>query len=203
MAAALSLKSPFLLAIPSLLGLADVRCRQRAPFGCADHGRRLHRVGVPFPTLDVYFSAIIEIACGLLLAAGLASRLIAIPLIIDFCIAYLTASREVLFNIFNNPDAFVFDAAFLFLFASLIVFIFGPGAFSLDGMLKKFFDVTRKRERISTGANALQGSARILESLSVSQGSYFSPRSLLEPWRQMSSARFPGSAMALTVTHLR
>jgi hypothetical protein len=51
--------------------------------------------------------------CGLLLLAGFASRLITIPLIINFCVAYLTASREVLLGIFSDPDAFVSDAAFL------------------------------------------------------------------------------------------
>jgi putative oxidoreductase len=58
-------------------------------------------------------------------------------------VAYLTASREVLLNVFNDPDAFISDAAFLFLFASLIVFIFGPGAFSVDGIIKKFFRRSR------------------------------------------------------------
>ena len=52
---------------------------------------------------------------------------ITIPLIVNFCVAYLTASREVLLNIFNDPDAFVSDAAFLFVLVSVIVFIFGPG----------------------------------------------------------------------------
>jgi putative oxidoreductase len=113
MAAASSLKSPFLLAIRLYWGwqmfvagsahLSDVPARIE----------RFTEWGVPFPTFNVYLSAIIEIVCGLLLAAGLASRLITIPLIINFCVAYLTASREVLFNIFNNLDAFVFDAAFL------------------------------------------------------------------------------------------
>jgi hypothetical protein len=57
----------------------------------------------------------------LLLAAGVVSRLIAIPLIINFCVAFLTASRDVLFNIISDADALVSDAAFLFLLASLIV----------------------------------------------------------------------------------
>ena len=48
------------------------------------------------------------------LLAGFASRLITIPLIINFCVAYLTASREVLLGVFSDPDAFVSDAAFLF-----------------------------------------------------------------------------------------
>jgi putative oxidoreductase len=80
------------------------------------------------------------------LLAGFASRLITIPLIVNFCVAYLTASREVLLNIFNDPDAFVSDAAFLFLLASVIVFIFGPGAFSVDALIKKLFVASPKNE---------------------------------------------------------
>jgi uncharacterized membrane protein YphA (DoxX/SURF4 family) len=51
-----------------------------------------------------------------------------------------------LLNIFNDPDAFVSDAAFLFLLASVIVFIFGPGAFSVDALIKKLFIASPKNE---------------------------------------------------------
>lgn len=47
---------------------------------------------------------------------------------------------------FSDPDAFVSDAAFLFLLASVIVFIFGPGAFSVDAVLKKLFVAPPKKE---------------------------------------------------------
>jgi putative oxidoreductase len=165
-AGASSLRSPFLLAIRLYWGwqlfvagsahLADVP-------GMVE---RFTEWGVPFPVFNVYFSAITELVCGLLLAAGVASRLIAIPLIINFCVAYLTASRDVLLNIFNDPDAFVSDAAFLFLLASLIVFIFGPGAFSVDGILKKLFRAPRKREWIFAGPYPAKAQRESLESLS-------------------------------------
>ena len=105
---------------------------------------RFQEWGVSFPTFNVYVSGLTECACGLLLLVGFASRLITIPLIVNFCVAYLTASREVLLNVFSDPDAFVSDAAFLFLLASVI--IFGPGAFSVDGVLKKLFVAPRKKE---------------------------------------------------------
>ena len=90
---------------------------------------RFQEWGVPLPTFNVYLSGLTEIVCGLLLLVGFASRLISIPLIVNFCVAYLTASREVLLNVFSDPDAFVSDAAFLFLLASLIVFILWAGCF--------------------------------------------------------------------------
>ena len=57
--------------------------------------QRSQEWGVPFPTFNVYVSGLTECACGLLLLIGFASRLITIPLIVNFCVAYLTASREV------------------------------------------------------------------------------------------------------------
>jgi putative oxidoreductase len=101
--------------------------------------QRFHDWGVPFPTFNVYLSGLTECTCGLLLLAGFASRVITIPLIIDFCVAYLTASRETVLNVFKDPDAFVSDAAFLFLFASVMVFVFGPGKFSIDWLLARKF----------------------------------------------------------------
>ncbi len=97
--------------------------------------KRFQDWGVPFPAVNVYISGLTECVCGLLFLAGVASRLVAIPLIINFCVAYLTASRKVLFNLFNDPDAFVSDAAFLFLLAAVLVFVFGPGLFSVDGFI--------------------------------------------------------------------
>ena len=81
--------------------------------------QRFQEWGVPFPTLNVYVSGLTECACGLLLLVGFASRLITIPLIINFCVAYLTASREVLLSIFNDPDAFVSDVPSFLLSARL------------------------------------------------------------------------------------
>ena len=112
---------------------------------------RFQEWGVPFP-INVYVSGLTECVFGLLLLAGFASRSITIPLIINFCVAYLTASREVLLGIFSDPDAFVSDAAFLFLLASVIVFIFGPGLFSVDALIKRFFVMPRKKEALIYGA---------------------------------------------------
>ena len=47
-------------------------------------------------------------------------------------VAYLTAGREDLMAFFSNPGKFYGDDAFTFLFASLIILIFGPGKFSVD-----------------------------------------------------------------------
>jgi putative oxidoreductase len=54
-------------------------------------------------------------------------------------VAYFTAHHEALINIFNDPKAFVDQPPFNFLLTALIVFAFGPGAISVDGILKRFF----------------------------------------------------------------
>jgi putative oxidoreductase len=146
-ASASSLKSPFLLGVRLYWGWQMFVAGSAHLSDVPAMVERFQEWGVPFPTFNVYLSGLTEIVCGLLLLIGFASRLITIPLIVNFCVAYLTASREVLLNVFNDPDAFVSDAAFLFLLASLIVFIFGPGALSVDAIIKKFLGGSRQREK--------------------------------------------------------
>jgi putative oxidoreductase len=51
-------------------------------------------LGIPAPTLNAYFNASLETIGGILLILGLASRLIAVPLLINMVVAYITADRE-------------------------------------------------------------------------------------------------------------
>jgi putative oxidoreductase len=87
-------------------------------------------LGIPAPVLNAYFVSALEFAGGLLLVVGLGSRLIALLLAVDMIVAYITADREALFSIISNPDKFTAAAPYTFLFASLLVLIFGPGLFS-------------------------------------------------------------------------
>lgn len=92
-------------------------------------------LGIPYPTQNAYFVSSLECVGGLLLIAGLGSRLISIPLIFSMCVAYLTADQEALRNIFSDPDKFFAATPFLFLYALVIIFLFGPGRISLDYFL--------------------------------------------------------------------
>lgn len=94
-------------------------------------------LGIPFPGLNAYFIAGLETVGGLLLLVGLFSRPIAFLLTCNMTVAYLTAHRESVINIFRDSDAFVTQHPFLFLLASLMVLFFGPGKFSLDAVIKK------------------------------------------------------------------
>jgi putative oxidoreductase len=54
-------------------------------------------------------------------------------------VAYVTADREALLSIFSDPDKFMAAAPFTFLFASLLVLIFGAGKVSADTLLGRWF----------------------------------------------------------------
>lgn len=94
-------------------------------------------LGIPLPLLNAYAAGTVECVGGLLLAAGVLSRLTAIPLITTMLVAYGTAHRDVVETLFSNPDGFVTAAPFLFLLASVIVLVFGPGPLSVDGLLAR------------------------------------------------------------------
>ena len=93
--------------------------------------------GVPFPGLGVHLAGSTECFGGLLLLLGLGSRVITLPLIFTMIVAYLTASPDALKNVFSNPDGFVTADPFLFMLAAVIVFLFGPGPISLDGLIER------------------------------------------------------------------
>lgn len=101
----------------------------------ADFFATLH---LPLPKLQAIFAGSTEMFGGLLLLVGLGSRFISIPLAGTMIVAYLTADIEKVKNVFHDADAFVTATPFLFLMASVIVFTFGPGEFSVDRLLKKF-----------------------------------------------------------------
>src|SRR4249919_200428 len=94
-------------------------------------------LGIPLPHLQAILAGFTECFGGLLLLIGLASRLISVPLMILLTVAYLTADIDRGRAIFSDPDKFVTADEFLFLFAVVIVFVFGPGAFSLDAFIGK------------------------------------------------------------------
>jgi len=94
-------------------------------------------LGIPAPALNAYFVSALELGGGILLILGFGSRLIALPLVIDMLVAYVTADREALFSIFSSPEKFTGASPYTFLMASLIVLIFGPGRLSLDALLAR------------------------------------------------------------------
>src|ERR1700722_15521464 len=150
-----SLASPFLLAVRLYWGWQFM---QTGWGKLNDIGKVIHfftDLGIPAPVLNAFFVSALEFGGGLLLLLGLGSRLIALPLVIDMVVAYITADREALFSIISDPDKFTAAAPFTFLVASLVVLIFGAGWFSLDALVAG----RRKERRIRPRAAAASRSA--------------------------------------------
>jgi putative oxidoreductase len=81
---------------------------------------------------------LLEAVGGILLILGLGSRTVSLLLAADMTVAFIVADREALGAIFTDPDKFYAAAPYTFLFASLLVLIFGPGWLSLDTLIARF-----------------------------------------------------------------
>jgi len=110
---------------------------------------------VPFPHVNVYISAYTEMIGGLVMLLGVFSRVSAVPLTINFIVAYLTASRDTIVHLLRGPDRlkavddFTNDSAFFFLVAALIILAFGPGKASIDFILAR--TIFKKRQHLLAG----------------------------------------------------
>lgn len=72
-------------------------------------------LGIPLPTLNAYFIGSLECFGSLLLIIGLASRPLALLVLLSMIVAYLTADFEAVSGIFLDPDKFVKADPFPFL----------------------------------------------------------------------------------------
>jgi putative oxidoreductase len=99
---------------------------------------------IPHPEASVRISATTELVGGTLLLAGLAARLVSIPLIFNFLVAMIQTdlaypgSREKLFHLWDDQSIILQDTAFPFFVAAVLILVFGPGWFSVDGLVKFF-----------------------------------------------------------------
>ncbi len=130
-----SLESPLLLLIRLYWGWQFAE----TGWGKLHH---LHRVigffgslGIPLPGLVAPFVSAVELVGGILLILGLASHITGLVLTIDMLVAYWVGDRAALHSIISDPGKFYGADPYTFFFASLIVFIFGAGLFSLDAIL--------------------------------------------------------------------
>jgi putative oxidoreductase len=89
-------------------------------------------LNMPAPGQMAVFIACVEFFGGILFALGAFSRVTSLVLTVNLTMAYVLADREALFSIFSDPDKFMAAAPFTFLFASLLVLIFGAGKLSAD-----------------------------------------------------------------------
>ena len=121
-------------------------------------------LGIPAPAFSALAISWLEFIGGIALALGFGSRFWGLLLAGDMFVAYLTAGRQNLMAILSDPGKFYGDDAYTFLFASLLILIFGPGKFAVDVVVKRalrankqyneapgvrFGDARRPSERLS------------------------------------------------------
>src|SRR5277367_2651424 len=142
------LQSPFLLAIRLYWGWQFFQTGWGKLHNIPHVTEFFQSLHIPMPEANAWVVAIMECFGGLLLMAGLGSRLVAFALAFDMVIAYITADSEALKSIFFDSDKFVQAAPFPFLLMTLTVLAFGAGVFSLDWLIGKKF--SKKAETVKT-----------------------------------------------------
>jgi putative oxidoreductase len=94
-------------------------------------------LNIPLPGINAPFVSALEFFGGILLMLGLFARPIAFLLACNMLVAYWTADHEALTSIFSDPGKFYIADPYTFLFASLMILIFGPGYLALDTLLAR------------------------------------------------------------------
>ena len=98
---------------------------------------------IPLARFNVYVSGVTELAGGLLLLAGLFTRVTAAVVFFNFCVAIVATSHGEITGLFTGPErwdhlrSIIDDNAFPFWTIALVQFAFGPGRFSLDRLVGK------------------------------------------------------------------
>lgn len=88
-------------------------------------------IGIPFPHVNAYLATGTEVLGVILLALGLGTRLIAIPLIVTMLVAIATVHWANGFEAGNNG----FEIPLYYILMLLVLLFFGAGKFSVDGLL--------------------------------------------------------------------
>jgi len=150
-----NLQSPFLLLIRLYWGWQLVQTGWGKLHTLDKVTEYFSSLGLPAPGPTAAMVGTLEFVGGILLILGLASRLISIPLMVSMFTAYVTADREALFSFISEPDKFYAAAPFTFLFAVLIVLVFGPGKFSVDELMHWNTEPARVEEHMAVSRAAL------------------------------------------------
>ena len=118
---------------------------------------RFTKLGIPFPHFTANFIGGLEIVGGLLLISGLATRLIAIPFVIEMIVAILTTKISIFLGTSPLPlppappkigiwaVLHEIRADYAQILTTAFLMINGPGKWSLDALLSQRFG---KREGV-------------------------------------------------------
>ncbi len=131
------LQSPFLLAVRLYWGCQLVQTGWGKMHSIPKITAFFAGLNIPLPGATAHFVAGVEFFGGVLLVLGLASRLTGLVLAMNMLVAYWTADHEALVSVFSDPGKFYTADPYTFLFAALLVLIFGAGLFSLDAAIAR------------------------------------------------------------------
>jgi putative oxidoreductase len=107
---------------------------------------RFTKIGIPAPTVMAPFVGMIEIGCGLLLLLGFATRLAAVPLILDMLVAIATTKLPILIK--SGLWKMLHEARtdYAMLLGAIFLLVVGAGPWSLDARgLSRRGDGTERR----------------------------------------------------------
>jgi len=129
------LQSPFLLAVRLYWGWQLAQNGWGKLHNLGHVTEFFSSLGLPAPGPTAAFVSTVEFVGGILLAVGLLSRFIGLVITVDMLMAYIMADREALFSVFSDPGKFYVADPYTFLFAALLILIFGPGKIAVDSFL--------------------------------------------------------------------
>lgn len=109
---------------------------------------RFVKIGIPFPEVMGPFVGGVEIVCGMLVLAGLMTRIAAVPLAINMCVAIISTKIPILlghgfwgFSLKSVSSYGFFSMAheartdFAMLLGSIFLLLVGSGPWALDSRL--------------------------------------------------------------------
>jgi len=133
------LKSPVLLAIRLVWGTQFFLTGLGKLKNLDNVAQFFASLSIPLPKLNATMAGTTEMVGGLCLLLGLGGRVVTIPLCFTMLVAFATAHRDVFGKMFADKDLdpLISAAPTSFLLASVVILIFGSGAFSADHLLWK------------------------------------------------------------------
>lgn len=132
-----ALQSPMLLAVRLYWGFQFAQTGWGKLHHLAKITDFFASLNIPFPAFNAHFVSGLEFVGGILLMLGLASRFVALLLAGNMFVAYWTADHEALTSIFSDPGKFYVADPYTFLFASIMILIFGAGFFAADTLIDR------------------------------------------------------------------
>jgi putative oxidoreductase len=148
-------QSPLLLAVRLYWGFQFMQAGWGKLHNLAHVAQYFTSLGIPAPGPTALFVACVEFFGGVLLMVGLASRLAGLVLTGNMLVAYVTAERPALLDVFSDPGTFYQALPFTFLFAAVLVLVFGPGWFALDTLIERRCMPQGQEQEDTSGATHL------------------------------------------------